>query len=89
VPERKSSPHRLIIILALTLLSVVGAAVWVVGSERWEHIDPQDPGKMLAENVWREGSDRVRTRLARVFVRLRRSRSGARDAGESSERPSR
>jgi capsule polysaccharide export protein KpsE/RkpR len=89
VPERKSSPHRLIIILALTLLSVVGAAVWIVGSERWEHIDPQDPGKMLAENVWREGSARAHTWLAWVSVRLRLSRSRARDERESSERPSR
>jgi capsule polysaccharide export protein KpsE/RkpR len=85
VPERKSSPHRLIIILALTLLSLVGAAVWIVGSERWEHVDPQDPGKMLAENVWREGSDRVHTWLTWALVRLRLSRSSTRDAGESSE----
>ena len=80
IPEKKSSPHRLILILALTLLSLVGAAAWIVGSERWEHIDPLDPGKMLAESVWREGVDRVHTWRAWARVRLRRSSSGARDA---------
>jgi capsule polysaccharide export protein KpsE/RkpR len=85
LPERKSSPHRLIIILALTLLSVVAGAMWIVGSERWERLDPQDPGKMFAESVWREGSDRVRTWLRWAFVRLRLSRASTRNTPESSE----
>src|SRR5580698_8274265 len=74
VPERKSSPHRLVIILALTLLSMAGAASWMVGSARWERVDPEDPGKLLAESVWCQGSDRVHLWLARAFARVRPSR---------------
>jgi capsule polysaccharide export protein KpsE/RkpR len=85
LPEKKSFPPRLVLILALTLLSVVGAAVWIVASERWERLDPQDPGKMLAESVWREGSDRVRAWLAWAFVRLRLSRSSTRNGRHSPE----
>jgi uncharacterized protein involved in exopolysaccharide biosynthesis len=85
LPEKKSFPPRLVLILALTLLSVVGAAVWIVASERWERLDPQDPGKMLAESVWREGSDRVRAWLTWAFVRLRLSRSSTRNGRHSPE----
>jgi capsule polysaccharide export protein KpsE/RkpR len=73
VPERKSSPHRLIIILALTLLSIVGAAAWIVGSERWERVDPDDPGKMFAEDVWKTASDRGAGLLHRLApLRMRK-----------------
>jgi len=84
VPERKSSPHRLVIILALTLLSMAGAASWIVGSARWERVDPEDPGKVFAESVWCQGSDRVHLWLARAFARVRPSRSLRGNARESS-----
>ncbi len=74
VPERKSSPHRLLIILVLTLLSVTGAAVWIVGSERWELVDPEDPGKVLAESVWKTASDRVRALLNQLRALRRRNK---------------
>jgi capsule polysaccharide export protein KpsE/RkpR len=85
VPQRKSSPHRLVIILALTLLSIAGAAGWMVGSERWERVDPQDPGKMFAESVWRKASDRVHIWLERANARWRPFRSLRRNARELSE----
>jgi capsule polysaccharide export protein KpsE/RkpR len=85
VPQRKSSPHRLVIILALTLLSIAGAAGWMVGSERWERVDPQDPGKMFAESVWRKASDRVHRWLERANARWRPFRSLRRNARELSE----
>ncbi len=75
VPERKSSPHRLVIILALTILSLVGAALWIVGSARWERVDPQDPGKILAEGVWKTVSNRTTVLLSRLAVFRRRDRS--------------
>jgi capsule polysaccharide export protein KpsE/RkpR len=75
VPQRKSSPHRLVIILALTLLSVAGGAMWIVGSERWEHVDPQDPGKMFAESVWKTASNHGTVVLNRLAALHRPNQS--------------
>jgi capsule polysaccharide export protein KpsE/RkpR len=85
MPEKKSFPPRLLIILALTILSVAGASAWIIGSVRWEHVDPQDPGKVFAESVWRETSERVRTWFVPALARLRLSRSTRRGAEQPSE----
>ena len=47
VPEKKSFPPRLLIILASPLLLCVCGVLWIFGSERWQQIDPEDPGKVL------------------------------------------
>jgi capsule polysaccharide export protein KpsE/RkpR len=47
VPERKSSPHRLLIILIVTIISAAGAAMWLTTKARLERLDPQDPHKLL------------------------------------------
>jgi uncharacterized protein involved in exopolysaccharide biosynthesis len=47
VPERKSFPPRLLIILSGICLAIVIAAVWVQGSIRWDRLDPQDPRKVF------------------------------------------
>jgi capsule polysaccharide export protein KpsE/RkpR len=75
VPERKSSPHRVLIILAITLLTLIGTAVWIVGSERWERVDPLDPGKMLAESVWRAASNRRASLVNRLSAFRNRNQS--------------
>jgi capsule polysaccharide export protein KpsE/RkpR len=75
VPERKSSPHRLLIVLGLTLFSVIGAAVWIIGSERWQHMDSHDPGKILAESVWKTASDRGTALLNKLATLRRRNKS--------------
>ncbi|MFZ3211616.1 MAG: GNVR domain-containing protein, partial [Terriglobales bacterium] len=51
VPEKKSWPPRLLIIALGTVLSIFIAVGWVLGSAQWGKIDPQDPGKALAEEV--------------------------------------
>jgi hypothetical protein len=71
VPEKKSSPPRLLIILALTLLSVAAAAAWIIGFRRWEQVDPQDPGKMLAQSVWETASGPGRAMWTRLSARRR------------------
>jgi uncharacterized protein involved in exopolysaccharide biosynthesis len=81
MPEKKSFPPRLLMILALTMLSVAGAAVRIIGTERWERVDPRDPGKVFAERVWRDASDHLQT----LFARLRQSGSPAANAQETSE----
>jgi uncharacterized protein involved in exopolysaccharide biosynthesis len=79
VPDRKSSPHRLIIILALTLLSVTGTAVWIIAAERWEHVDPETPGKKFAETVWMTASGNG-TRLLNRLAALRKRNKSSEDS---------
>lgn len=50
-PERKSSPHRLWMTLGGAVLSCMFATVWIFGNERWNHFDPDDPGKVFAVEV--------------------------------------
>jgi uncharacterized protein involved in exopolysaccharide biosynthesis len=51
VPEKKSGPPRLLIIILGALFSIFVAIGWVVGTAKWQQTDPQDPGKALAEEV--------------------------------------
>src|SRR4029077_8422008 len=51
IPERKSFPPRLVIMLLGTFLVSASSVVWVLGAARWEEIDPQDPRKVFAEEV--------------------------------------
>lgn len=52
VPEKKSSPHRLLIVLAATILAAGFGTAWVLGTARWEETDSNDPGKLLAREVF-------------------------------------
>jgi len=47
IPERKSSPHRLLIILVVTLISLASAVFWITAAARLERLDPQEPRKLL------------------------------------------
>jgi uncharacterized protein involved in exopolysaccharide biosynthesis len=51
VPERKSFPPRLVIMVLGTFLAVAMSVVWVLGSARWEEVDTQDPRKVLLHEV--------------------------------------
>ncbi len=51
VPEKKSFPPRLLIIVLATLCSFLAAAAWVVGSQRWEAMDPRDSRKILFSEI--------------------------------------
>jgi uncharacterized protein involved in exopolysaccharide biosynthesis len=74
LPEKKSWPPRLLIIALLTVLSLAGAAVAIVGSARWERVDPQDPRKVFAESLWMTASNRGRALLSRLAIQRRRNR---------------
>jgi uncharacterized protein involved in exopolysaccharide biosynthesis len=52
VPERKSFPPRLLLIVAGTACSVLLGAAWLFGTARWRQIDPHDPGKKFAQEVF-------------------------------------
>jgi len=51
IPEKKSFPPRLVIMFLGTFLVCAMSVVWVLGSARWEEVDPQDPRKLLAQEV--------------------------------------
>lgn len=81
LPEKKSWPPRLLLIALLTALSFAGTVVWIIGAARWEHVDPQDPGKMFAESVWKTASDRGTVLMNRLAtLRSRNQSSGSADA---------
>lgn len=66
LPEKKSSPHRLLILLSLTTGVVLATGVWIVASRNWAAIDPGDPGKLLALSVW----ESIRVRYQRIATAL-------------------
>ena len=83
VPEKKAFPPRLLIMLLGAILSFVVGVVWLLGTARWEEIDPHDPGKMFALEMFHtvsaqmpwaseNGASRVRVLTNRVWSRLRR-----------------
>jgi len=53
LPEKKSLPHRSIIIALGTLLSAIGAIAWIVVCELWRVTDDSHPAKALAIEVLR------------------------------------
>lgn len=51
IPEKKSSPHRLLLTLLLTFLTFAGASALILFRDHWEKVDPCDPRKMLSADV--------------------------------------
>jgi uncharacterized protein involved in exopolysaccharide biosynthesis len=51
IPERKSFPPRVMIILTGVFLALAVSGGWVVGSTHWEKGDPQDPRKLVVREV--------------------------------------
>jgi capsule polysaccharide export protein KpsE/RkpR len=50
-PERKSFPPRLLIMFLGTFLMLSASALWVYGSNQWKEADPDDPRKILAQEI--------------------------------------
>jgi uncharacterized protein involved in exopolysaccharide biosynthesis len=72
VPTIKSSPHRLLLTLGGTLLALGGAVVWILLRKRWTDIDPNDPGRLLAQEMVTTFATNVR-RLATAGAVMRRA----------------
>jgi capsule polysaccharide export protein KpsE/RkpR len=51
IPERKSGPHRTLIVLASTLISVVMTAVFLLARRSWMAMDAQDARRVLAKRI--------------------------------------
>jgi uncharacterized protein involved in exopolysaccharide biosynthesis len=72
VPERKSFPPRTSLVVFGTLFAFAIGGVWVLARARWEEINPQDPGKVLAHQIF----ESARTTVIGIANRLsQKSRS--------------
>lgn len=71
VPEKKSSPHRLWIMLAGMFLGFVCSCARLLSPVLWERTDDRDPWKLLARDVFVT----IRTRLDKIPL-LRKLRVG-------------
>jgi capsule polysaccharide export protein KpsE/RkpR len=74
IPEKKSSPHRLLIMILGSSFALLFGSIWVLSGAHWREIDPQEPGKVLALEV-----------LATVKTRLPHFSSNGSSAGKARE----
>ena len=51
LPERKSGPHRLLIVLIATVLSIVLTAIYLLARRDWMELDGFDPRRQLAAQI--------------------------------------
>ena len=80
LPEKKSWPPRLLIIMVITASALFATTIWIVGSDHWESIDLRSPGKVFAMHIWGRGRQGLRDvvvrfnldKVAGFVTRLRR-----------------
>jgi capsule polysaccharide export protein KpsE/RkpR len=84
VPEKKSFPPRMVIIVLGTLFAFSIGAIVVVASAEWQQIDPHSPDKQFAIEIWGQVREKLVSRIRRgsdsrsVLGRLR-ARAGSQD----------
>jgi len=66
LPEVKSFPPRLVLIMASTFFCVTLGAVWILAAERWHNIGYDDPTKVLAQTVHQSVFDYGRRVVGRL-----------------------
>jgi uncharacterized protein involved in exopolysaccharide biosynthesis len=52
VPQKKSFPPRLLIMLLGAMLATIFSATWILVRSAWEAVNPGDPRKAVAIEVW-------------------------------------
>ena len=52
VPERKSEPHRLLLIILGTLLALSASVTWVLGAAMWQSVPEHDARKIILLKVF-------------------------------------
>jgi uncharacterized protein involved in exopolysaccharide biosynthesis len=67
VPEKKTSPHRLVIVLLGTLLVFAGGCAWIAASFAWNEMSSEDLRKQLAQEV----GQKCREKTLRLYRRAR------------------
>ena len=59
VPTKKSGPPRLLISIFGTMLGFAAASTWIFGKNKWDRVDPSDPRKAFAKEVFVTVSTRI------------------------------
>lgn len=54
VPQKKSFPPRMLIMILGAMLSFVFYASWIVARSAWEAVEPTEPRKAVAIEVWND-----------------------------------
>jgi uncharacterized protein involved in exopolysaccharide biosynthesis len=75
VPDKKSFPPRMLIMLLGTALALAAASSWVFGKTAWEQTDARDPRKVFAQEVF--------TTVSARLPRFSRNGTGAHTAEKS------
>jgi uncharacterized protein involved in exopolysaccharide biosynthesis len=52
VPQRKSFPPHMLIMILGAMLAFVFCGSWILASSAWEAVDPREPRKAMAIEVW-------------------------------------
>jgi capsule polysaccharide export protein KpsE/RkpR len=71
VPERKSYPPRMILIILCTGFVFIFCCIWVLTLARWREIDPGDPGKILSQQIFQSVRTSASTLVNRVSRKFR------------------
>jgi capsule polysaccharide export protein KpsE/RkpR len=59
LPDKKSFPPRTLIVVLGTMLAFACGVTWVFGHAFWEAVDAADPGKILAQEVFKTVKDAI------------------------------
>ena len=71
VAEKKSSPPRMLIAALGTFLTFCACLLGILAAERWRSCDPQDPRKVLAQEV----GTSLRASVAHLHIGFRKARA--------------
>ena len=82
VPQRKSFPPRFLLMILGISLATGLAMLWVLAKARWQAADADDPGRQLAQEIFRT----VRARIPWASSNGTHASSGAPDAHDASDR---
>jgi hypothetical protein len=93
LPERKSFPPRTLIAVLVTLVVSSGAVMFVVAHSAWEQTAANDPGKLLAQELFQTANarmpwaapngSRAHAVAHRIWVRLAGRRNPEKSSGSS------
>jgi uncharacterized protein involved in exopolysaccharide biosynthesis len=72
VPEKKSSPHRLLIMGLGGFVSLFVSVSWILGMARWHRADSRSPMKQLGDEIL----EKVKTTSRRWLSLMRTTRNG-------------
>src|ERR1700685_538380 len=70
LPEKKSFPPRLLLILACTILCSIMGSFCLLGAERWQQVDREDPRKLLVQSVYQSMQRVARRIMSKVPIGL-------------------